>query len=322
MNEFSLGGDKRGYAVKYCEIAGIPSPLKILNSESLGGNDEGGKLQECKYCLFVDKNGFQNVTENICLDRGDLTHIRQLFNWSIQNLPYSLVLIEPNSSTKKFPEIRWDCKKRNSHLLREENVDESKDPNTLFRESLKTSEKPGPSRFNKPLLLSATGASSLGAGLFVLLGRSWLGTFIKKTKKQLIRKFFKRNGGSLLQQMLNSYDGSVDRCKLFNAEELEKATDHFNVNRILGEGGQGTVYKGMLEDGRMIAVKKSKVVDEEKLEAFINELVILSQINHRNVVKLLGCCLEAEVPLLVYEFIPNGTLSQYIHNRIQEFQLT
>ncbi|MED6193615.1 Wall-associated receptor kinase-like 1 [Stylosanthes scabra] len=134
---------------------------------------------------------------------------------------------------------------------------------------------------------------------------------LKKRK----HKFFKKNGGLLLQQILSSTELNMDKGVLFSLTELEKATDNFNPNRIIGKGGQGTVYKGMLVDGRIVAVKKFKV--QENAEEFINEFVVLSQINHRNVVRLLGCCLETEIPLLVYEFIPNGNLFEYLHDDLQ-----
>ncbi|GJS59469.1 wall-associated receptor kinase-like protein 6 [Tanacetum coccineum] len=146
---------------------------------------------------------------------------------------------------------------------------------------------------------------------------------IKKTEDKRQRKrFFKRNGGLLLKQQEEADPSLVDNTIHFTSSELEKATDNFNENRILGRGGQGTVYKGMLVDGRIVAVKKSKVVDESQLEQFINEVVILSQVNHRNVVKLLGCCLETDVPLLVSEFISNGNLYDYIHNESNELTLS
>ncbi|XP_059461864.1 wall-associated receptor kinase-like 1 [Corylus avellana] len=180
-----------------------------------------------------------------------------------------------------------------------------------------------PTKPSVKVTIIAIGISS-GLGLLILLvGGWWSYKVVKKRRKiKLKNKFFKRNGGLLLKQQLSSHEVNVEHTKLFNSKDLEKATDHFSVNRILGQGGQGTVYKGMLADGRIVAVKKSKVIDEGKLGEFINEVVILSQINHRNVVKLIGCCLETEVPLLVYEYVPNGTLFQYVNGQTEEFPLT
>ena len=144
----------------------------------------------------------------------------------------------------------------------------------------------------------------------------------KRNEIKLKKRFFKRNGGLLLQQQLSSSEHNIQHTKLFTSQELEKATDQFNESRILGKGGQGMVYKGMLTDGSITTIKKCNIVDEGNLEQFLNEIIILSHINHRNVVKLVGCCLETEIPLLVYEFIPNGTLSQYLHEESEEFPLT
>ncbi|KAA3485593.1 wall-associated receptor kinase-like 1 [Gossypium australe] len=178
---------------------------------------------------------------------------------------------------------------------------------------------------NLPVIIGCS--ASIGT-IVVLIGTWHMHKLIERRNNiKLKQKYFKRNGGLLLQQQLSNNKGNVEKIKLFASKELEKATDYYNENRILGRGGQGTVFKGMLTDGSIVAIKKSKMTEDKKLDEnevkqFINEVMILSQINHRNVVKLLGCCLETKVPLLVYEFVLNGTLSQLLHVPNEEFPLT
>ncbi|XP_068649282.1 putative wall-associated receptor kinase-like 16 [Aristolochia californica] len=166
----------------------------------------------------------------------------------------------------------------------------------------------------------------LGTGfglLFALVVSYWLYWVWRKRRLMNLReKFFKQNGGLLLQQQLSKHESIHETTKIFTAGELERATENFAEIHIIGRGGYGTVYRGILSDQRVVAIKKSELVDESQIEQFINEVAILSQINHRNVVTLLGCCLETEVPLLVYEFIPNGTLFHHIHGEGYECSLS
>ncbi|KAG6735615.1 hypothetical protein POTOM_061744 [Populus tomentosa] len=125
--------------------------------------------------------------------------------------------------------------------------------------------------------------------------------------KRIKEKNFQENGGKILKNQ---------RVRIFSEAELVKATNNYADDRKLGEGGFGSVYSGALTDNTVVAVKKSKGVDKAQMnEEFQKEMSIVSQVNHKNVVKLLGLCLETKVPLLVYEFISNGTLSKHIHDK-------
>ncbi|KAG2319609.1 hypothetical protein Bca52824_012822 [Brassica carinata] len=132
---------------------------------------------------------------------------------------------------------------------------------------------------------------------------------------ELRQKFFEQNGGGMLVQRLSGPGTSNANVQIFTEEGMKTSTNGYDESRILGQGGQGTVYKGILPDNSIVAIKKARLGDNSQVEQFINEVLVLSQINHRNV-KLLGCCLETEVPLLVYEFINSGTLFDHLHGSL------
>ncbi|XP_043700156.1 LEAF RUST 10 DISEASE-RESISTANCE LOCUS RECEPTOR-LIKE PROTEIN KINASE-like 1.2 [Telopea speciosissima] len=101
---------------------------------------------------------------------------------------------------------------------------------------------------------------------------------------------------------------------VFTYNELEEATNNFNSNKELGDGGFGTVYHGKLRDGREVAVKRLYENNFKRVEQFMNEVQILTRLRHQSLVTLYGCtsrhCREL---LLVYEFIPNGTVADHLH---------
>nr|BAK03553.1 predicted protein [Hordeum vulgare subsp. vulgare] len=107
---------------------------------------------------------------------------------------------------------------------------------------------------------------------------------------------------------------SQDMGNRFSYEEPEEATDSFNEKRELGDGGFGTVYKGYLGDGRVVAVKRLYNNSYRRVEQFVNEAAILARLRHPNLVMFYGCTSkESRELLLVYEFVQNGTVADHLH---------
>ncbi|XP_060191131.1 G-type lectin S-receptor-like serine/threonine-protein kinase At4g27290 isoform X1 [Lycium barbarum] len=103
---------------------------------------------------------------------------------------------------------------------------------------------------------------------------------------------------------------------LFALSTIAKATNNFSIDRRIGEGGFGPVYKGILE-GKEIAVKRLSRTSTQGENEFKNEVVYIVKLQHRNLVKILGCCIEGEEKMLIYEYLPNGSLDSFIFDDTQ-----
>lgn len=166
-------------------------------------------------------------------------------------------------------------------------------------------------------------AATVLAGLFGFLGWEVIRHKRNMKKQALLRQtdeYFQQHGGQLLLEMMKA-EGNVG-FTLYERGEIEIATSNFNKAHIVGEGGQGTVYMALLH-GIDVAIKKCKEIDESRKKEFVQELVILCRVNHPNIVKLLGCCLQFEAPMLVYEFVKNKTLQELLDlQRSRRFHVT
>ncbi|CAD6262294.1 unnamed protein product [Miscanthus lutarioriparius] len=136
----------------------------------------------------------------------------------------------------------------------------------------------------------------VGAAVLGVLALAGLCVWRQKRRKLLLE-----------QQELYSI---VGRPNVFAYGELRTATENFSSNNLLGEGGYGSVYKGKLADGRVVAVKQLSETSHQGRQQFAAEIETISRVQHRNLVKLYGCCLEGNKPLLVYEYLENGSLDK------------
>uniref|UniRef100_J3MLN7 Uncharacterized protein n=1 Tax=Oryza brachyantha TaxID=4533 RepID=J3MLN7_ORYBR len=102
------------------------------------------------------------------------------------------------------------------------------------------------------------------------------------------------------------------QCMIFDLATLQEATENFSENNKLGEGGFGSVYKGILSDGQEVAVKKLLGTSGHGLDELHNEVLLLAELQHKNLVRLHGFCLHQGETLLVYEYIRNGSLDSFL----------
>ncbi|RWR76962.1 WAK-like protein [Cinnamomum micranthum f. kanehirae] len=318
-----------------CCQASIPSGVKNVEMflNSYYNHSRVLDFNPCSYAFLIDKDQFKfTINDLLVNNRYERDQqVPAVLDWRIANQTCKIARRNAKTFACKSENsfcndtdglgYRCDCKQgyRGNPYLTEADgcvdIDECNENLHNCGEQICKNTEGGydcKRRFDKLVALMIL--LGIGISLLFVLVISWIYWGLKRRKIIKLREeFFRKNGGLLLQQQIASHGVTV-ATKIFSAEELERATNKYDETQIIGRGGYGTVYKGILPNHGTVAIKKSKMVDESQIEQFINEVFILSQINHRNVVKLLGCCLETEVPLLVYEFISNGTLSNHIHD--------
>uniref|UniRef100_A0A1J3FJ79 Putative LRR receptor-like serine/threonine-protein kinase n=1 Tax=Noccaea caerulescens TaxID=107243 RepID=A0A1J3FJ79_NOCCA len=103
---------------------------------------------------------------------------------------------------------------------------------------------------------------------------------------------------------------AIDNVKIYKYREIRQATDDFSAENKIGEGGFGSVYKGHLKDGKVAAIKVLSAESRQGVREFLTEINVISEIQHDNLVKLYGCCVEGNHRILVYNYLENNSLDK------------
>ncbi|XP_034905935.1 G-type lectin S-receptor-like serine/threonine-protein kinase At4g27290 [Populus alba] len=145
--------------------------------------------------------------------------------------------------------------------------------------------------------------------IFVACGILLVAYYIFKRKAKLI------GGNREENDQIDSGPKEDLELPLFQFTTIANATNGFSFNNKIGEGGFGPVYKGTLEDGQEIAAKTLSRSSGQGINEFKNEVILITKLQHRNLVKLLGCCIQGEEKILVYEYMPNKSLDSFIFDQ-------
>ncbi|KAJ0982027.1 hypothetical protein J5N97_010282 [Dioscorea zingiberensis] len=164
---------------------------------------------------------------------------------------------------------------------------------------------------------SASGLSKVEV-VGIVFGACLGAAFITAVITVFIMRKLSRNQKVPKRRLLSKNLIKVDGVKDFKFEEMALATSNFSNSTQVGEGGYGKVYKGVLADGTLVAIKRAQEGSLQGSKEFFTEIQLLSRLHHRNLVSLVGYCNEEDEQMLVYEFIPNGTLGDHLLGRSKE----
>ncbi|XXG51547.1 hypothetical protein AAC387_Pa03g0084 [Persea americana] len=158
----------------------------------------------------------------------------------------------------------------------------------------------------------------IGGVVLLVVSLILLITFWKYIKPTRLKKILVPS--KKLKAAPDFFSGNLRTVSHFDYRTLKKATRNFDPGNQLGRGGFGPVYKGVLEDGRMIAVKKLALEKSQQGESeFLAEVRMITSIQHKNLVRLLGCCSDGSQRLLVYEYMKNGSLDVKVYGKSDQF---
>ncbi|ESQ29284.1 hypothetical protein EUTSA_v10023285mg [Eutrema salsugineum] len=160
-------------------------------------------------------------------------------------------------------------------------------------------------------------ASVVSISLFVILGSAAFGLWRYRVKHNAI--VAKKASQEEWRNGLKPQD--VSGLNFFEMNTIETATNSFSLSNKLGQGGFGSVYKGKLQDGKEIAVKRLSSSSGQGKEEFMNEVVLISKLQHKNLVRILGCCIEGEERLLIYEFMLNKSLDTFLFDSRKRLEI-
>ncbi|XP_076893736.1 G-type lectin S-receptor-like serine/threonine-protein kinase At4g27290 isoform X2 [Bidens hawaiensis] len=149
----------------------------------------------------------------------------------------------------------------------------------------------------------------------------YLGRIVRYRRHDKIGRSSKAQQSGSFRYVEDDQDSGF-QLPLYDLETIFLACNDFSERNKIGQGGFGSVYRGVLSNGQEIAVKRLVEKSIQGVEELKNEIILIAKLQHRNLVKLLGCCIEGEETMLIYEYLPNKSLNNFIYDKPTRKQLT